>query len=176
MQKNTLTLYMLTFCRSFLSEFQGTSLKIKCLSWLSGSETLELPLSRQAGAWPILLFYFFSIPPLLMLLIKFSCRGTGSLPGSPMPTLVSDQCFRSCNHRKDILHVWRTCPQLIGFWSHVFGLLCTLFHLTIRKDAKISLITPFHSGPVHPPTEIGIVPISVCENNHCPGLGKKPKV
>ncbi|CAI9581107.1 unnamed protein product, partial [Staurois parvus] len=39
----------------------------------------------------------------------------------------SDQCFRGCSHRGDVLHIWWSCPRLFRFWSRVFGLLFTLF-------------------------------------------------
>lgn len=52
----------------------------------------------------------------------------------------SDRWLWGCGQRRDRIYICWSCPRLVGFWSRVFDLLFTLFHVTIRKDAKLALL------------------------------------
>lgn len=53
-------------------------------------------------------------------------------------TNYEDRCFRYCGQPGDILHVWWSSPKLTAFWSRVYGLLQTLFHLLIPKNVSLA--------------------------------------
>lgn len=70
-------------------------------------------------------------------LLRWFCVPTRIAKSNPS---YSERCLWGCGQRGDRIHIWWSCPCLVGFWSRVFDLLFTLFHVTIHKDAKLAVL------------------------------------